>query len=110
MVWLWWLLLLLLLLWMLPCVAGMQTIDVGRWLGEVTLGFDQAGLEIDNVVAELVVLGLNGFVVLVEKSVVTDLLLEFLDVSLFPLSKGSLCEKGEISRDEKTEANPVGCR
>jgi hypothetical protein len=52
-------------------------------------------LEIDDVVAELVVLGLNGFVVLVQKSIVTDLLLEFLDISFFPLSEGSLREKGE---------------
>jgi hypothetical protein len=101
MVWLWWrlllLLLLLLLLGMLPCVAGMQTINVGRWLREVSLGFDQARLEIDDVVAELVVLGLDGFVVLVQESIVTDLLLEFLDISFFPLSEGSLREKGEKS-------------
>jgi hypothetical protein len=80
---------------MLSCVAGMQTINVGRWLREVSLGFDQARLEVDDVVAELVVLGLYGFVVLVQKSIVTDLLLEFLDISFFPLPEGSLWEKGE---------------
>ncbi len=57
---------------------------------EVSLRLDQTRLKIDNVVAELVVLGLYGFEVLVQKSVVANLLLELLDVTLFALSKCSL--------------------
>lgn len=43
----------------------MREVDVGWGLGEFPLRFDEAGLQVDDVVAELVVLGLDGLVVLV---------------------------------------------
>ena len=66
--------------------------DVARRLGEVALGFDEARLQVDDVVAQLVVLGLDGLVVLVQQVVVADLLLEFLDVAFFALPEGALCQ------------------
>jgi hypothetical protein len=50
---------------LLRCVARMETINVWRRLREVSLGLDEARLKIDDVITELVILGLNGFVVLV---------------------------------------------
>ena len=75
---------------LLSRVAGVETIDIGRRLREISLRFDQARLKIDDVVAELVVLGLNGFIVFVQNGVVADLLFEFLDVAFFALAECSL--------------------
>jgi hypothetical protein len=47
-------------------------------------------LEVDDVVAKLVILGLDGFEVLAEKLVVSDLLLELLDIALLALPECSL--------------------
>jgi len=52
-------------------------------------------LEVDDVVSKLVVLGLDGFVILVQNGVVSNLFLELLDVSLFTLSEGSLYQERE---------------
>jgi len=43
----------------------MGQVDVGWWLREFTLGFDESRLEVDNVVSQLIVLRLDGLVVLV---------------------------------------------
>ena len=66
--------------------------NIARRLREVALRLDEAGLQVDDVVAQLVVLGLDGFVVLVQQVVVADLLLEFLDVAFFALAERSLCQ------------------
>ena len=66
-------------------------VDVAGRLGEVALGLDEARLQVDDVVAELVVLRLDGLVVLVQQVVVAHLLLEFLDVAFFALAERSLC-------------------
>jgi hypothetical protein len=68
----------------------MGQVDVGWWLREFTLGFDESRLEVDDVVSQLVVLRLDGLVVLVQQGVVADLLLQLLDVSLLALPEGSL--------------------
>ena len=65
-------------------------VHVGRWLGEFALRLDEAGLEADYVVAELVVLRLDGFVAVIEGVVLADLLFQALDVSFFALSERSL--------------------
>ena len=68
----------------------MRKVNVTRGLGKIALGFDEAGLEVDDVVTELVIFGLQGFVVFVQQIVVSDLLFEFLDVSFFALSESAL--------------------
>ena len=65
-------------------------VDVTGRLGEVALGLDEARLQVDDVVAELVVLRLDGLVVLVQQVVVAHLLLQFLDVAFFALPERSL--------------------
>lgn len=64
---------------------------------KVSLGFNKAGLEVDDVVAELVVFGLDNFVVLIQDGVIADLFFELLDVSFFTLSEGSLQDREEGS-------------
>lgn len=54
------------------------------------MGFDEAGLQVDYVVAQLVVFGLDGFVVVVEEVVVAHLLFELLDVAFLALSERTL--------------------
>lgn len=65
-------------------------VDVGRRLREVALGFDQAGLEVDDVLAEGVILSLDGLEVVLERVQLAHLLLELLDVALLALAKGAL--------------------
>ena len=65
-------------------------VDVAGRLGEVALGLDEARLQVDDVVAQLVVLRLDGLVVLVQQVVVADLLLELFDVAFFALAERSL--------------------
>ena len=60
----------------------------GLW--KFALRFDEARLEVDDIIAQLVVFCLNGFVALTEEVIVLNLLFQFLDVSLFPLSKRTL--------------------
>ena len=68
----------------------MVQVYVRRWLGEFALRLDEAGLEADNVVAELVVLCLDGFIAIIKGIVFADLLFQALDVTLFALSERSL--------------------
>ena len=49
-------------------------VNVGRWLGEFALRLYQAGLEADYVVAQLVILCLDGFVAIIENVVLANLL------------------------------------
>lgn len=65
-------------------------IDLRRWLRILTLRLDEARLEIDDIVAELIIFCLDSLVALLERVVVTDLLLELLDVALFALAEGAL--------------------
>lgn len=74
-----------------PTGGGFLEVDVVRSRWVVALGLDEARLQIDDVVAQLVVLGLDCLVVFVQEIVVADLLLEFLDMTLFALAEGSLC-------------------
>ena len=69
----------------------MGEVDVRGWLREVALRLDESRLEVDDVVSQLVVLGLDGLVVLVQQVVVADLLLELFDVAFFALAERSLC-------------------
>jgi len=73
--------------------AWVWQVDVRRRLRELALGFDEARLEVDDVVSQLVVFGLDGFVVFVQQVVVPHLLLELLDVSFFPLSERTLSKR-----------------
>ena len=70
--------------------GGVVEVDVGGRGGEFCPGLDQAGLEADDVVAQLVVLGLDGFVAVIQGVVLADLLFEAFDVAFFALSEGSL--------------------
>ena len=47
-------------------------------------------MQIDDVVSQLIVLGLNGFEVVIEHLVIADLFFKFLDVAFFPLTESSL--------------------
>ena len=95
----WLLLYLLLVLLVVGSADGrVVEVDVAWWLGEFALGLEEAGLEVDDVVAELVVLGLKGFEVFAEQVVVADLLLEFLNVAFFALSESSLLGANRVVR------------
>ena len=82
---------------MLPCIPWVETTNVGRRLGDFSLGLDEAGLKVDDVITELVILGLNGFVVLIQDSVVANLLFELLDVTFFALPECSLSTTRNVS-------------
>ena len=68
----------------------MRKVNVAWRLRIFTLGLDEAGLEIDDVVSQLVVLCLQCFVVFAQQAVVSNLLFEFLDVPFFALPEGPL--------------------
>ena len=53
-------------------------------------------MQVDDVVAQLVVFGLDGFVVFMEEVVVADLLFEFLDVAFFALAEGPLVVSSQM--------------
>lgn len=65
-------------------------LDVGWWLWVFALGFNQTGLEADDVVAQLVVFFLDDLVAFAQAGVVLDLCFQLFDMSLFPLPKGTL--------------------
>ena len=65
-------------------------VDIGRWLWVVALRLDESGLEMDDIFAQRVVLGLDLLVVVLQRVQIANLLLEFLDISFFPLTKCSL--------------------
>ena len=75
----------------------MKTINVGRRLRKVSLGLDEARLEVDDVITELIILSLNGFVILIQQSIIADLLLKLLDVTFFALPESSLYTEKSIS-------------
>lgn len=85
------------------CVARVKTVNAWRWLRKISLRLDEARLKVDDVVTELIVLGLNGFVVVVEDSVVANLLFKLFDVTFFPLSKCSLLMKTNVSDVERCD-------
>lgn len=64
--------------------------DVGWWLRVLALGLEEAGLEVDDVFTQRVVLSLDGLVVLLQRVHLADLLLQLLDISLLALAKGTL--------------------
>lgn len=64
----------------------------------MALRFDETRLEVDDVVSQLVVLGLDGLVVFVQQVVVPHLLFELLDVSFFALSERTL-SNGKVSTE-----------
>ena len=68
----------------------MREIDVTGRLRKFALGLDEAGLQVDDVVSQLVVLCLQRFVVFAQQFVVGNLFFEFLNVSFFPLSESAL--------------------
>lgn len=65
-------------------------VDIAGHGRDFTLGFEEAGLQVDDVVAQLVVLGLDGLEILVQHVVVADLLFEFFDVAFLALAECSL--------------------
>lgn len=72
--------------------GGVLEVDIAGHRRDFALGLEQAGLQVDDVVAQLVVLGLDGLEVLVQQVVVAYLLLEFFDVAFLALAEGSLWE------------------
>jgi hypothetical protein len=65
-------------------------VDIRRGLRVVALGLDETRLQVDDVLAQRVVLGLDGLVVVLEGVQLPHLLLELLDVSFLALAKGTL--------------------
>ena len=70
--------------------SWMREVNVTWRLRKIALGFDEARLQVDDIVSELVVLCLQRFVVFAQQGVVSNLLFEFLDMSFFALSEGAL--------------------
>ena len=68
----------------------MAQVDVRGRLGEFALRLDEARLQVDDVLAQGVVLGLDGLVVVLEGVQLTHLLLKLLDVSFLALAECSL--------------------
>lgn len=68
-----------------------RQVNVARRLGIAALRLDKAGLQTDDIVAQRVVLGLDGAELLRHLLVVLDLVLERLDVFLLALAESSLC-------------------
>lgn len=68
-----------------------REIYIWRRLRIVALGFDKSGLEMDDVFAKGVVLGLDGLEVILEGVEVADLFFEFLDIAFLSLTERSLC-------------------
>jgi hypothetical protein len=86
------------MLWLLGLRLA-QTCGFGVWAVEVdtcwrrwylALGLEQTRLEIDDVVAQLVVLRLERLVELEELLELLDLVLELLDILLLALTEGAL--------------------
>jgi len=65
-------------------------VDIARHRWDFALGLEQAGLQVDDVVAQLIVLGLDGLEVLVQHVVITHLLLKLFDVAFLALAERSL--------------------
>ena len=68
----------------------MGDVDVRRWLWILALGLEEAGLEADDVVTQLVVLGLQSFETFSEAIEFPHLRLQGLDVPFFSLSERAL--------------------
>ena len=68
----------------------MGDVDVRRWLWILALGLEEAGLEADDVVTQLVVLGLQSFKTFSEAIEFPHLCLQGLDVPFFSLSERAL--------------------
>jgi len=66
-------------------------VDVRWWLRVFALGLDEPRLEMNDVLAQRIVLRLDRLVIVLQSVQFPHLLLELLDVSLLALSKGSLC-------------------
>jgi hypothetical protein len=64
--------------------------DGGGGLGVFALWLEEAALELEDVVAQGVVLVLDDLVVVLEGVQLADLLFELLDVALFALTEGAL--------------------
>lgn len=72
----------------------MRSVEVdaggGRW--NLALGLEQSRLQVDDVVAQLVVFGLQGLIQLTQLLELLDLILELLDVLLLALAEGALAD------------------
>jgi hypothetical protein len=68
----------------------MGQVDVWWGRREVALAFEEGGLEMDDVFAQRVVLGLQALVLFLQGVELADLLLELLDISFFSLAECSL--------------------
>jgi hypothetical protein len=73
-------------------------------------------LKIDDVVTQLIVLGLYGFKVLAQNLVISDLLLELLDIALLALTESSLrgicqqkMEQQSLERGAYLSRTILGC-
>ena len=75
--------------------ARMIEIDVRRGLREFAMRLDEARLEMNDIFAQRVILRLNRLVVILQRMQLPNLLLEFLDISFFALSEGTLLVKSE---------------
>lgn len=70
--------------------GGIVQVNIGGRLGIFPLGLEKARLETNNVVAQLVILLLDGFVAIIQGVVLADLRFQAFDVALFSLSERSL--------------------
>ena len=76
--------------WMLFMTWWVVQNHIWWWLWVFALRLDEPGLQVDDVLAQRVVLRLDGLVIILQIVQISDLLLELLDISLLALSKGTL--------------------
>ena len=72
------------------CFARAREVDACRGGWDLALGLEEARLEVDDVVAELVVLRLQRLVQLAQLLELLDLVFELLDVLFLALAEGTL--------------------
>jgi hypothetical protein len=78
-------------------MSGLIQVDVLGRRGKLSLGFNESGLKVDDIVPELVVFCLNGFVIFLQCVEIPYLLLQLLDVAFLPLTKRALVRTFNVS-------------
>lgn len=73
-------------------LVAQEDADCRRWLWIIALGFEESPLELEDIVAEGIVLVLDDFVVVFEGVEFADLIFELFYVGLFAMTEGALGE------------------
>ncbi len=72
---------------LLVSLVRMREVDIGRWLGVFALRLDEPRLEMDDILAQRIVLGLDLLVALLQRVQIAHLLLELLNIPFLALTK-----------------------